>query len=172
MELLPHPVVVHLLPFFESFSSFLEFCISQESQLTDTHYWTVNTESFVFHKIQTLMIGELVACSWKEVDHLVFFSSLNFPNARDRVTCLQARGSRNINFCSLPSMSARFPVGLTYLHPTCDTRQHGVNPCMLEWEKRQAWTLAFVMLHLKTCWAVCARRLRITVLLSQRNWFT
>ncbi|XP_015771488.1 PREDICTED: midasin-like [Acropora digitifera] len=41
MERLPHPVVVHLLPFFKSFSSFLEFCISQERQLTDTHYWTV-----------------------------------------------------------------------------------------------------------------------------------
>ena len=63
MERLPHPVVVHLLPFFKSFSSFLEFCISQERQLTDTHYWTVNTESSVFHKIQTFMIGELKACS-------------------------------------------------------------------------------------------------------------
>ncbi|KAK2570712.1 Midasin [Acropora cervicornis] len=41
MERLPHPVVVHLLPFFKLFSSFLEFCISQESQFTDTHYWTV-----------------------------------------------------------------------------------------------------------------------------------
>lgn len=149
MERLPHPVVVHLLPFFKSFSSFLEFCISQERQLTDTHYWTVNTESFVFHKIQTFMIGELKACSWKEVDHLQFFSSLNFPNARNRVTCLQAGGSRNINFCSLPSMSVRFPVGLTYLHPTCDSIQNGITPCMLEWEKLQAWTLTCVMLHLK-----------------------
>lgn len=65
MELLPHPVVVHLLPFFKSFSSFLEFCISQGSQLIDSHYWTVNTESYVLYEreVQTSMISELMARS-------------------------------------------------------------------------------------------------------------
>ncbi|XP_068698835.1 midasin-like [Montipora foliosa] len=41
MEFLPHPLVVHLLPFFKLFSSFLELCISQGNPLSDSQYWTV-----------------------------------------------------------------------------------------------------------------------------------
>ena len=52
MEFLPHPLVVHLLPFFKLFSSFLELCISQGTPLSDSQYWTVSTKI-----IYTLIYG-------------------------------------------------------------------------------------------------------------------
>ncbi|KAJ7391479.1 AAA ATPase midasin, partial [Desmophyllum pertusum] len=41
LESLPHPVVVHLLPFFKLLASFLENCICQVDALSDKHYWMV-----------------------------------------------------------------------------------------------------------------------------------
>jgi len=47
LESLPHPVVVHLLPFFKLLSSFLDICICQEDPLSDKHHWMV-VESLVW----------------------------------------------------------------------------------------------------------------------------
>lgn len=44
LESLPHPVVVHLLPFFKLLSSYLDSCISQVDPLSDDHYKMVNIQ--------------------------------------------------------------------------------------------------------------------------------
>ena len=41
LESLPHPVVVHLLPFFKLLAAFLQDCICQVDALSDKHYWMV-----------------------------------------------------------------------------------------------------------------------------------
>ena len=45
MESLPHPVVVHLLPFFKLLASFLRDCICEVDALNDKHYWMVKSST-------------------------------------------------------------------------------------------------------------------------------
>jgi len=41
LESLPHPVVVHLLPFFKLLASFMRDCTCETDALSDKHYWMV-----------------------------------------------------------------------------------------------------------------------------------
>ena len=43
LESLPHPVIVHLLPFFKLLASFLRDCICEVDALSDKHYWMVKS---------------------------------------------------------------------------------------------------------------------------------
>lgn len=42
LESLPHPVVVHLLPFFKLLGSVMDSCIHQGETFSDSNYWMVN----------------------------------------------------------------------------------------------------------------------------------